>query len=192
MRQIVSIQLNHGSNISQFWLISRCHAQNLTNWDDKDFEIKAKKIQIFISLMQEDTQGVCFTHAAKFVADFHFLKCKCSLFITQKSQSFFPHHFWWIGQHPSLFHSPLGHTAMQTQRMLEVGASHLVALCVSLPCYFPKCWMLSMEIACTIFVQVFGKTHPGIEPRTNTYQASILPLGHGRGNKCSLLVSMNY
>ena len=32
-----------------------------------------------------------------------------------------------------------------------VGVGHLVALCVSLPCSFPKCWMLNREIRCTVF-----------------------------------------
>ena len=80
-------------------------------------------------------------------------------------------------RHPSPFPLPVGHTAVQAQWMLQSGPGQLLALCVSLPCSFPNCWMLSREITCATF-QVFGVTQPGIEPWTFADKASILSLDH--------------
>ena len=59
---------------------------------------------------------------------------------------------------------------------------------ISLPCSFPKRWILSREISFKIF-QVFGMTRPGIEPRPTAYKVSILPMGHGHG--CAMTITWN-
>ena len=73
----------------------------------------------------------------------------------------------------------LGHTAVQAQGMLQLGAGHLARLRVSLPC---SSQVLNAKQGNSMYhiFQVFGMTRPGIEHRPTEYKASTLPLPQPR------------
>ena len=60
----------------------------------------------------------------------------------------------------------------------QLGPCNLVLLCALLPCSFPMCWMHgnSMYHFSSLW---HDPTRLGIEPWPTTYNAKILPLGHG-------------